>query len=114
MLSIFPSLLSYPLLAYFVLRIVLAINIAYIGWQRKNKEYKSLSILEFIVSIFILIGLFTQVAVLFSIGVIFLEYYLESKNNQSVESKMVKYLIITISISLIFLGPGILAFDMPL
>lgn len=114
MLSIFPSLLSYPLVAYFILRITLFLSLSFLAWQRKNKEYKGFSILEGITSIFILIGLFTQVAVLVSVLLTLIEYYLESKKGQNVESKMVKYFMISISISLLLLGPGIFAFDMPL
>lgn len=115
MLSIFPNLLSYPLLAYAILRLVLAFQFAQIALDRRKKPVGYLTIPEGIVSVFVLIGLWTQIASLVLIILIFVEIYLDQKfKTENSRSRNIFWLLGSIAFALLFLGPGIFAFDLPL
>lgn len=70
--------------------------------------------LEFIPAFLVFIGLFTQVALLFIIGFIILEKFLDKKEGLITTDTDLKITLTIISIALLFLGPGSFAIDLPL
>ena len=114
-LTTFPALLDYILLAPLILRLAVGFLRLGAGTARYKKDYKWLSILYVISSIFIIVGLYTQISSIIAIVLIFFDYYMEKKIAPvSREKKALMILMIAILISLLFTGPGFLAFDLPL
>ena len=114
-LTIFPRLLDYVLLAPLLLRLTVGIFRLFAGLIRYKKEYKWLAILYIVSSALVIIGLYTQVAVIVSIGLIKFDYFMEKKNGSlSKEKTALSILMTVILISLLFTGPGAFAFDLPL
>lgn len=114
-LSLFPKLLFLGLLAPTILRFVVSIIGLISGYKRYKNKYRWSSILYLIPSIFILLGLYTQAFALVGIAVIAFEYYAERKTQElSGEKKIIQILVGVILLSLIFTGPGFIAFDLPL
>ncbi len=118
MLSLFPSLLSYGLVAPFLLRIVLAIvvlHFAYVHIQKKSRIPVIFGTIQAISGFLLLIGLFTQVAALILV-IIFGLLMVKQIINKAFLSDGVNYylLLFIIALSLIVSGPGAFAFDYPL
>lgn len=116
-LSIFPSLLTFGLLAPFIIRIALGLFVIYLGKKRYNKEFSWASIFYIVSGALVFLGLYTQVTVLIAVAVLKLDFYLDHyKGGIPVpEDKKIYYGIIILSLlSLLFTGPGFLAFDLPL
>jgi uncharacterized membrane protein YphA (DoxX/SURF4 family) len=131
MLTTFPSLLSYAIVVPFVFRICLVLFLYQIVISLKNKaafasyfrENKyplasiipwKLQILAGVSAVFLALGLFTQIAALVA------AFTLLTVGNASEHSHTVKYsacafwFAALISFSLLFLGAGAFAFDLPL
>ena len=114
-LSLFPHLLTYGLLAPMLLRISVGLLRLFAGIERYKKGHRISSILSIISSILIIIGLYTQIAAIAAIVLIFFDYYTEKKiSHISKEKNALTILMIAILLSLLFTGPGFLAFDLPL
>ncbi len=120
MLSIFPSLYQYEMFAPLLLRVVLAlvfIHWAYVGYkgQQSSSREKSLTVVEGLAGILLFIGLWTQVATLFIIIDLIIRIIGKIKDRALLTNGINYYLIlIVIAISILFLGAGVLAFDMPI
>lgn len=115
LLSTFPALLTFGILAPFLLRITVAVFIAYLGWERYKKEFKWLSVLYFILGILLFLGLYTQVSAILSIILISADYFLDKGNQTfSKEKRMLFIVVKVILLSLLVTGPGLFAFDLPL
>lgn len=134
MLSVFPELLNYSLLAPFILRVVLGLIFIDLGFLifRSEKErwvasFETLGlrpadffvpfygILNIIGGGLLLIGLWTQVAALAFAIFTGIELYIEWKAREVLKRDMVFYILLfTISVSLLLTGPGAYAFDLPL
>jgi uncharacterized membrane protein YphA (DoxX/SURF4 family) len=123
MLSVFPDLLTFGIIAPFLLRVTLGIILISIGHKVFFKEKKSFTgyytankypfagslpiifgSLSILVGLFLIIGFLTQVAALLSI------YILVSLSFQT----SFYALAVAVSVSLLFLGAGIWAVDLPL
>ena len=114
-LSLFPSLFSYPFLAYFLLRLTVAWGIFSIGQARKKKSYAFLSIVDFIAAAFVLVGLYTQAALILVMLLIIKEFYLDHKAGLlDSNRKTILAFIFIIALTLMFLGPGSFSLDYPL
>ena len=114
-LTIFPELLNYSFFAPTFLRLAAGVLILFAGLERRNKEYKGLSVVYIITSILIITGLYTQVAVLAGIVLIKFEYYMARKSGSLTREKTALTIImIVILLSLLLTGPGAFAFDLPL
>lgn len=116
-LSIFPDLLTFGLLSPLIIRIAIGSFLIYIGKKRYNKDLSWSSLFYIISGALLFVGLYTQVAVLLAIAVLKMDFYLDHYKNQMPipEDKKFYYGIIIIStLSLIFTGPGLFAFDLPL
>jgi len=113
MLNPFPDLLAFALLAPTLLRIVLGIIII-----MKAREKTAISpftqltrVVYFIGGAFLIAGAFTQYsAILVSLALLYEMFYLPTTK----EKRTTLILLLTISLSLLFLGAGFVAFDLPL
>ena len=133
-LNTFPDLLTYSMLSPFCLRVVLgliAINIGYLKFGKENAAWKELletinlqpagffvkflAIIEILGGIMLLLGAYTQItAIIFAI-LFFSEAILEYRENDLEKRNLIFYILMfIISLSLIFLGAGAFAFDLPL
>ena len=118
-LSIFPELLTYGLLAPFLLRLIVGYLILCLGWTRYKKPYKWTTVLYAVFGVMLIIGLYTQIIAIVSIILLKFDYYVDFyKDRKSTPvPKMVTFLYvmaILILLSLLFTGPGAYAFDLPL
>lgn len=114
-LSIFPKLFTYSIFAITLIRIFSAFIFIKIALKRKNKKEKKLFFIpEILVSIFLLIGLYTQVAVLILWIFVMVEKYFDKKEENNKTSSDTLILLEVCLISLLFLGPGAFSVDVPL
>ena len=126
MLSAFPQLFNYSLLAITMLRVVFGVWFLIYGYttlfkansQDKTKILlidKIISNISLIVGLLTIIGLFMQVAILIGLFILFLKWYLNIKSNHlTKEIFAFGFYIAIIGLSLLFLGPGAIAIDLPL
>ena len=134
MLSIFPSLLSYGILAPLVLRVLVGlifIDLAYLKLHSEKKAWnlffdtirlkpghlytKIFAALEIIGGVLLIIGLYTQLVALVFALITFAECYIEMQDNEFLKRDIVFYvLILAICLSLLVLGAGAFALDLPL
>jgi uncharacterized membrane protein len=115
MLTIFPHLLDYGLLSPFLIRVSLGLLGLVGAKQRFSKDYKWLSVFYGVTSIFLIIGLYTQIAVILGFLFIGLDDFLDKKVKPlTVERILFRTFMAVVIISLLFTGPGFLAFDLPL
>ncbi|HEY4508796.1 MAG TPA: hypothetical protein VJC13_00745 [Candidatus Paceibacterota bacterium] len=114
-LAVFPQLLTYGLIAPFVLRVVSGLFVAEIGKEGHNKHLSWASIIYLALGTLLVLGLYTQVVSILSIVAISANYFLEKGQTTFPKEKKVLYIVIKIILlSLLFTGPGFLAFDLPL
>jgi len=133
MLNTFPTLLSFAILAPFILRVTLAIVFIYISYfliyqnrQSFFEFYKKhkyplpsiltwfFGILNLLVGLFFLIGFLTQITSLIAIYLLG-SLYLCDKEIKSFEFQKSFYLIVgVVCLVMIFLGAGAFAVDIPL
>lgn len=126
MLSLFPDLLDWSWYVPFVFRLFLGVYCCYIGWVLAQKEleksnnddriaWMGMRTLLVVVGLSFIFGVVVQA--LGSIGfalAMFALYLRWKKFPQASESLQFYLLIGTVSLSLVFLGPGPYAFDLPL
>jgi uncharacterized membrane protein YphA (DoxX/SURF4 family) len=114
-LSMFPALLSWGLLAPVLLRLAVGLFIAYLGWERYQKEFKWASVLYVVFGILLLVGLYTQITALLSILLITSDYFLDKGNRTFSTEKRILFVVVkVILLTLIITGPGLFAMDLPL
>ena len=121
-LSLFPYLLSYQQLAPFIIRIVLGITLAYFGYnkilgkgQSSGSNSKIYGYVEVIIAIFLIIGLWTQLAAMLNALILVIKLGFKIKEKKFLTDGVNYYiLLLTMCISLIFTGAGFLAIDYPL
>lgn len=134
MLNTFPILLAFGLLAPFILRMALGfifINFGYSKITRQKAEktilFESIGLrpgvyyvwiiglLEIVIGVLLVAGLFTQIAALLAMLILVAAMRLKKTNGGSFESTTgYLFLCFIIALSLIFSGAGFLAFDLPL
>ena len=134
MLSIFPDLLTYNLLAPLILRVTLGllfISLGYLELTREQNRWriifetirfkpaafwtKLFGVIEIVGGALLVIGLFTQIAALLFALISLAECYIENRAPVVLKRNIVFYvLIFVIALSLLFTGAGFLAFDLPL
>ncbi len=130
-LNVFPGLLTYSILSPLILRVVLGFVAIDLGYLKLGKEHlqwkelfdtihfrpshlfvKLLAWIEILGGIMLLIGAYTQVvAIVFSIA-FFCESVIEYRE-ESLEKRNFPFyvLLLTISLSLVFLGAGAFGLD---
>jgi putative oxidoreductase len=134
MLNPFPDLLTYSLLAPFILRVVagiIFIDLGVLAFRNEKESWlaslsalkvpdpklalKILGGIEIIGGVMFILGLFTQVAALVLAMLVFAETYIEYKEPLLLKRNFVFYLmLLAIVLSLLLSGAGAFAFDLPL
>jgi hypothetical protein len=115
MLSLFPDLFAFPLLAFFVLRITLAYHLALITKARFKKPYSFLAIFELTTTILLTVGLYTQGALIAVMTLLILESFIERKlGTFDRKDAQIRTILGMIAFALMFLGAGAFALDLPL
>lgn len=134
MLNLFPELFTYQLVAPVILRVVLGIIVINLGYLKLSSErerwvtslktlhiepakffVKILAYAEIIGGCLLIIGLYTQLVALIFVVIFGAEAYFESKEDLFFKRSFVFYLLLlAISASLLFLGAGFYAIDIPL
>lgn len=114
-LSIFPQLFTFGLIAPLLLRLAVGLFMIYLGKDRYNKTYKWSSVAYIGSAVLLILGLYTQPATIVAILAIGFDFYTEKKVIPVSKEKTALYMIVgVILLSLLFTGPGFLAFDLPL
>lgn len=133
MLNVFPQLLTFHLVAPLILRVILGIVFIIHGYPKLFKQFGgtvqffdsigirparfwvlAVGIVEFFGGIALVAGIFTQVAAGL-IAINMLVAILKVKRTQGFAGGYEFDLVLmAVAVSLLFLGPGILAFDLPL
>lgn len=134
MLNSFPDLLTYSLLAPFILRVVAGFIFVDLGIllfrNEKERWVASLSTLkipnpkmavkilggiEIIGGAMLILGFYTQIASLILALLTFCEVYIEYKQPEVLKRNFVFYIVLlAIALSLLLSGAGAFAFDLPL
>ncbi len=113
-LSIFPNLFTYSIFAITLIRIFSAFIFIKIALRRKNKIIGWMFIPEILISLFLLVGLYTQIAVILIWFLVMFEKYFDKKEGKKETSGETLALLEVCLIATLFLGPGAFAFDLPL
>ncbi len=113
MLSLFPELLFLSPFAAFFIRIALAVVFGWSAWQRLRTEtpLKVFSAIDIVVAVALFLGFYTQLAAI--IGVICTTAWL-FKPAWNPYPQSTAALALVMCISLLVLGAGPFAFDLPL
>lgn len=134
MLSIFPELLSFSLLGIFIIRAVIGLTLILISIQilfiKKNNLVENIknkgvlfakySILllgsvSLLSGAFMLVGFLVQISAIVSSYLFLNIMYLDSRSDNVLKQSRMFYIIMSlISISFLFIGPGIFSVDLPL
>jgi uncharacterized membrane protein YphA (DoxX/SURF4 family) len=117
MLNPFPDLLTYSILAPFILRTVLALVYLDIGLINFKREgwLKTLGLLEIAGAVMLFVGFYTQIASILFIIITGVSFYIEYKDESVLKRDIVFYLLVlAISVSLLLTGAGAYAKDLPL
>jgi len=122
MLSLFPSLLTYQQAGPLIIRVILGATLAYAGYQKVRSRGTSsgsnsarYGYVEIFISIFLVIGLYTQLAAILNAAILIIKLALKAKEGKLLSDGVNYYiLLLAMCISLMLTGPGFWAFDMPL
>jgi len=133
-LSIFPDLLTFWLVAPFILRIIIGLIFVYFGiskiWKEKERKinfFKKIgfstgvvcfwitSILEIIGGVFLILGLFIQPTALVLLLVVMGAIYSKIRHPELLDNTLEFFiLLLAVLLSLLFLGAGFWAIDLPI
>jgi uncharacterized membrane protein YphA (DoxX/SURF4 family) len=122
MTSLFPYLFTYEQAAPLIIRVVLGVTLAYFGYQ-KIRGYGTSSGsnsgiyggIEIFISLFLIIGLWTQLAALLNAAILIVKIGFKIRHKQFLNDGINYYiLLLAMALSLLFTGAGFLAFDLPL
>jgi uncharacterized membrane protein YphA (DoxX/SURF4 family) len=120
MLSLFPSLLTYDQIGPTIIRLVLGITLAYFGYLKVMKRGQSsgsnsviYGVVEIIIALFLIIGLYTQLAAMLNAVILVIKLIAKARDKALLTDGINYYiLLLAMAISLIFMGPGVFAFDL--
>lgn len=134
LLTLFPDLLTYGLIAPFILRVTLGLVLIYFSYLKFGKEkgekiafFESIGMkpgnfyvnaiggIELVGGILLVVGAYTQIAAL-AAGVIMLAAtFIKWRHPQSLRNDIEFYILLfVVALSLVFLGAGFFAIDLPL
>jgi type IV secretory pathway VirB2 component (pilin) len=117
MVTIFPNLLSWSLIAPLILRITIGLYFFLRGlktWKDKdNSWHKWYSGFEIVLGVLFLLGALTQIASIFTIFDTTIRLGKKLKDGNLTEKTLFVFVIAT-AISLLFSSAGFYAFDLPL
>lgn len=133
MLNTFPSLLFLSFFAPMILRLALGLTLVWFAYEHFIKKgsptlcifdlldvsksrfvYLLHALLYFISGIFITIGLYTQIFAILATLLLFVSLLGKFMGKEMSYGKIVYFLLIVISLSLIISGAGAFAFDLPM
>jgi len=117
-----PSLLTYQQAGPLIIRLVLGITLLNFGWKKvrghgssSGSNSATYGALEMFISIFLIIGLFTQIAALLNVIILVIKLGFKAKAGLLLSDGVNYYiLLLAMAVSLMFTGPGFFAFDLPL
>lgn len=123
MLSVFPSLFTFELIAPFILRVAVGFIFIYIAiskikktpYEKDDRFQYALFVTEAILGGLLVIGLFTQ-AVASLLSIITIGSICKKVKNPASSKNSLEFFILTLAVllSLLFIGAGFFAFDLPL
>ena len=114
-LSIFPQLFFLGFITPLLLRLSVGLFVIYLGKNRSQKPYNWSAIIYIISGVLLILGLYTQITAIISILVISFDFFIDKGSTSfSTEKKILYFIMKIILLSLLFTGPGFLAFDLPL
>jgi uncharacterized membrane protein YphA (DoxX/SURF4 family) len=115
MLALFPSLLSWALLAPFIIRFVLGITLIHFAFRHYKAHQRTTALGFGILGILILIGFLTQLAATLT-SIVFIVLLVHKMKRGAFMSDGVNYylLLLGMALSLLFSGAGLYAIDWPL
>jgi len=127
MMSLFPALFSFTLPVIFILRITVGIFFLMFGMrllQAARVAYAHgvfvgivgylYGLTKLTVGLLLLMGAYTQLAAILGMFLAILTFLQESSTRTNSSAQQVQILLFVICLSLLFLGPGMLSFDIPL
>lgn len=134
LLTVFPDLLTYSLIAPFILRVSLGLVLVYFSYLKFRKErvekiafFDSLGMkpgvfyvntvggIELVGGILLVAGAYTQIAALGATIIMLVATFIKWRRPESLRNDIEFYiLLLVIAVSLIFTGAGFFAFDLPL
>ena len=122
MLSLFPSLLTYQQAGPLVIRLICGATLAWFGYQKVRGRGTSsgsnsavYGYVEMFLSLFLIVGLYTQLAALLNAVILVIKLALKAKEGKLLSDGVNYYiLLLAMCLSLMVTGPGFLAFDLPL
>lgn len=116
MVTIFPNLLSWGLIAPLILRTIIGLYFFLRGfqtWKKRDKTWhKWYSGFEIIIGVLFIIGALTQIASIFAIFDTTVRFGKNLKNSNKTEKALFVF-VIGVAISLLFSTAGFYAFDLP-
>lgn len=133
-LSVFPDLLTYGLFAPLILRLTLGFILLYFALLKvtsdrasKIASFESLGMrpgnvfvsivggIELVTGLLLIFGLYTQVAALASAALMLAATIIKARRRDALPNDIEFYiLLLAVSVSLLFLGAGFFAIDLPL
>jgi uncharacterized membrane protein YphA (DoxX/SURF4 family) len=133
-LNTFPDLLTFSQMSPLILRVILGlitVNLGYLKFTREKKSWeelfatihlnpakifvKILAFMEILGGLMFISGIYTQLTAMIFAALFFCEAILEYRESDLERRNLTFYILMfTISLSLIFLGAGAFAFDLPL
>src|SRR3954463_8674506 len=117
MLSLFPTLLAYQLLAPLLIRLTLGAVLVFWGYRgiraKSDVQTTSLGILDAVVGLLLIVGFLTQLAAVIA-AVILLAKIVSKGFSKALFTNGVNYyfILFVMALSLILTGAGFLAFDL--
>ncbi len=122
MLSLFPSLLIYERFGQFLIRFVLGVTLAYFGYRKviakghsSGSNSQMYGATEIFLSLFLIIGLYTQLAALLNAIILVIKLSFKAKEGSLLSDGINYYiLLLTMAVAVVFMGAGAFAFDLPL
>ena len=134
LLTVFPDLLTYGLIAPLILRAALGLTLIYFSYLKFGKErfekivfFDSLGMkpgayyvnairgIELLGGIMLVVGAYTQIAAMVIALVMLATMFIKWRHPESLRNDIEFYLLLfAVALSLVFLGAGFFAFDLPL
>ena len=119
MTSLFPSLFAYPGISTLILRVASGMTLAWFGYRKlmgrghsSGSNSKIYGATETFLSLFIVFGLFTQLAALINIVILVIKLSFKAQEKKLFSDGVNYYiLLLAMLISLLFMGSGYLSID---
>lgn len=119
MIPFLTNLISVDQVAPLILRVVLGVTLAFFAYRKIKGHGQSsgsnsymYGIVEMIIAIFLIIGLFTQISALLNAVILVIKLGHKAKDHAFLTDGINYYiLLLTIAVSVVFLGGGYLALD---